>query len=65
MFLATPQPNYRLDLCQPLGLHFAGNGYSHMPFTALLLQPTEVAAAAAEEEEREESGQKEVAGDRQ
>ncbi|KAK4789916.1 hypothetical protein SAY86_017220 [Trapa natans] len=34
-------PPYRLnDLCRPLSLDYsAGEGYRHMPFTALLLQP--------------------------
>ncbi|KAK3022055.1 hypothetical protein RJ639_047323 [Escallonia herrerae] len=41
---AAPPPSCRLDLCQPppqpLGFEFPGDGYRHMPFTALLLQPT-------------------------
>ncbi|KAL3628507.1 hypothetical protein CASFOL_027553 [Castilleja foliolosa] len=47
-----PPPSYRLDLCQPppesLELGFLSNGYRHMPFTALLLQPM-----TAEEEAEE------------
>ncbi|KAF8403096.1 hypothetical protein HHK36_011190 [Tetracentron sinense] len=35
----SEQPSCRLDLCQPNGLEFAGNGFHHMPFTALLFQP--------------------------
>lgn len=62
MFVAAPQPNCRLDLCQPLGLQYAGNGFHHMPFTALLLQPALGTAAAEETEEKEED---EVIGDRQ
>ena len=32
-------PNCRLDLCQPaMGFEYSGNGFRHMPFTALLLQ---------------------------
>lgn len=50
---SVPQPNCRLDLCQPMGFQFSTlgrNGYQHMPFTALLLQPT----PAEEIEEKEE-----------
>uniref|UniRef100_A0A2N9I603 TCP domain-containing protein n=1 Tax=Fagus sylvatica TaxID=28930 RepID=A0A2N9I603_FAGSY len=56
MFTMAPpmQPSCRLDLCQPLGMDYAaaaaGNGYRHMPFTALLLQPSE----EAEEDQQEE-----------
>lgn len=69
MFLAAaaaPQPNCRLDLCQPLGLEYTGNGYRHIPFTALLLQPAVAAAAAAAEEAEESGGQPDVkvSGDR-
>lgn len=63
MFLAAaaePQPNCRLDLCQPLGLQFAGNGYRHIPFTALLLQPAVAAVAAAAEEAEESGGQEDI-----
>ncbi|GMH28765.1 hypothetical protein Nepgr_030608 [Nepenthes gracilis] len=35
-----PPPSCRLDLCQPVGLEFAGNGFRNMPFTALLLHPS-------------------------
>ncbi|XP_031279059.1 transcription factor TCP11 [Pistacia vera] len=59
MFVAAPPPSCRLDLCQPLGLQYAGNGYRHMPFTALLLQP----AVAEEAEERRR--QEEMIGERQ
>ncbi|XP_056172493.1 transcription factor TCP11 [Syzygium oleosum] len=49
-----PPPDCRLDLSQPNGFDFSAggmtNGYRHMPFTALLLQP---AAAAEEAEERQ------------
>ena len=45
-----PQPNCRLDLSPPAGLEFAVNGYRHMPFTALLLQP-----ATAEDNQNDES----------
>ncbi|KAG2690127.1 hypothetical protein I3843_09G169100 [Carya illinoinensis] len=55
-----PQPSCRLDLCQPLGMEYSaatasavGNGYRHMPFTALLLQSTAT-------EETEESQQEEL-----
>ncbi|XP_073135880.1 transcription factor TCP11-like [Henckelia pumila] len=51
-----PQPSCRLDLCQPapsMTLDFSPNGYRHMPFTALLLQP---AAADEEAESQETSG---------
>ncbi|OIW20243.1 hypothetical protein TanjilG_07401 [Lupinus angustifolius] len=50
------QPSCRLDLCQPeAGLEYAAvaaatNGYRHMPFTALLLQP-----ATAEDTQQKES----------
>ncbi|KAG6604408.1 Transcription factor TCP11, partial [Cucurbita argyrosperma subsp. sororia] len=49
---AMPTPSCRLDLCQPVGLDYsaAGNDYRHMPFTALLLQPS----TADEAEERQE-----------
>ncbi|MFQ6666121.1 hypothetical protein Gotur_032597 [Gossypium turneri] len=50
--MTTPPPSCRLDLCQPMGFQYSTvgrNGYQHMPFTALLLQPT----AAAEEEEQQ------------
>ncbi|XAR69122.1 hypothetical protein NMG60_11000598 [Bertholletia excelsa] len=50
MFTVAP-PNCRLDLCQPPGIDFSGNGYRHMPFTALLLQP---ATDEAEERRQEE-----------
>ncbi|TYI10934.1 hypothetical protein E1A91_A09G159400v1 [Gossypium mustelinum] len=49
--VTTPPPSCRLDLCQPMGFQYSTvgrNGYQHMPFTALLLQPT----AAAEEEQQ-------------
>ncbi|XP_057779162.1 LOW QUALITY PROTEIN: transcription factor TCP11-like [Salvia miltiorrhiza] len=54
-----PPPSCRLDLCQPLalpppppnGVEFIPNGYGHMPFTALLLQP-----ATVEEEKQSELG---------
>nr|KYP67005.1 Transcription factor TCP11 [Cajanus cajan] len=46
-----PQPSCRLDLCPPPVMEFAAaNGYRHMPFTALLLQPT-----AAEDNQNDES----------
>lgn len=51
----SQQPSCRLDLCQPMGLDYAAaanNGYRHMPFTALLLQPA--ATEEAEEKQREE-----------
>ncbi|KAK4583190.1 hypothetical protein RGQ29_026115 [Quercus rubra] len=50
----SQQPSCRLDLCQPMGLDYAAasNEYRHMPFTALLLQPT--ATEEAEEKQREE-----------
>ncbi|XP_057982965.1 transcription factor TCP11 [Malania oleifera] len=47
-FTVPPPPSCRLDLSQPVGLGLSGNGYRHMPFTSLLLQPT-----TDEEEERE------------
>ncbi|CAK9182597.1 unnamed protein product [Ilex paraguariensis] len=52
MFTVAP-PSCRLDLCQPphLGLDFSSNGYRHMPFTALLLQP---ATEDVEDRPREE-----------
>ncbi|XP_043706639.1 transcription factor TCP11 [Telopea speciosissima] len=34
------QPICRLDLCQPVGLEFPNNGFRHMPFTAMLFQPS-------------------------
>jgi hypothetical protein len=49
--LPLQQPSCRLDLCQPSGLEYAAvNRYHHMPFTALLLQPTTV-----EENQQEET----------
>ncbi|KAK2658098.1 hypothetical protein Ddye_011150 [Dipteronia dyeriana] len=56
---APPPPSCRLDLCQPRGLQYAGNGYAengyrHMPFTALLLQPAAPAAEEVEERRRQE-----------
>ncbi|XWS66863.1 hypothetical protein CRYUN_Cryun05aG0237400 [Craigia yunnanensis] len=60
MYMAPP-PSCRLDLCQPMGFQYSAvgrNGYQHMPFTALLLQPTtsaeEVEEQQVEEEEEEE-----------
>lgn len=49
---AMPPPSCRLDLCQPVGMEYsaAGSDYRHMPFTALLLQPS----TAEEAEERQE-----------
>ncbi|XP_038882900.1 transcription factor TCP11 [Benincasa hispida] len=49
---AMPPPSCRLDLCQPVGMEYSavGNDYRHMPFTALLLQPS----TAEEAEERQE-----------
>ncbi|CAK8571611.1 unnamed protein product [Lathyrus sativus] len=45
------QPSCRLDLCQPSGMEYAAeNRYRHMPFTAMLLQPT-----TAEENQQEET----------
>ncbi|KAF8397722.1 hypothetical protein HHK36_016644 [Tetracentron sinense] len=43
------QPSCRLDLSQPVGFEFSPNGYRHMPFTALLLQP----ATEAEEKQQQ------------
>lgn len=39
--VAAAAPSCRLDLFQPpmMGLEFAGNGFRHMSFTTLLLQP--------------------------
>ncbi|PIM97913.1 hypothetical protein CDL12_19575 [Handroanthus impetiginosus] len=56
-----PLPSCRLDLCQPaatppMELEFLSNGYRHMPFTALLLQP-------ATEDEEEDERHREVAED--
>ncbi|GAU50794.1 hypothetical protein TSUD_410690 [Trifolium subterraneum] len=49
--LPLQQPSCRLDLCQPTGMEYAAaNRYHHMPFTALLLQPT-----SAEENQQEGS----------
>lgn len=52
--VAMPQPSCRLDLCQPAVMEYSAatavNGYRHMPFTALLLQPT-----TAEENQQEET----------
>ncbi|XP_058747041.1 transcription factor TCP11-like [Vicia villosa] len=52
VFAAVQQPSCRLDLCQPSGMDYAAaeNRYRHMPFTALLLQPTTV-----EENQQEEA----------
>ncbi|KAL7136674.1 hypothetical protein ABFS83_10G045700 [Erythranthe nasuta] len=49
-FVPPPPPSCRLDLFQtpPMELAFLPNGYRHMPFTTLLLQP-----ATAEEEVEE------------
>ncbi|KAL7095869.1 hypothetical protein ACP275_10G049100 [Erythranthe tilingii] len=49
-FVPPPPPSCRLDLFQPppMELAFLPNGYRHMPFTTLLLQP-----ATAEEEAEE------------
>ncbi|CAJ1968610.1 unnamed protein product [Sphenostylis stenocarpa] len=50
MFAVAP-PSCRLDLSPPPGMDFAAaNGYRHMPFTALLLQP-----ATAEDNQNDES----------
>ncbi|KAK6147030.1 hypothetical protein DH2020_017942 [Rehmannia glutinosa] len=51
--VGPPPPSCRLDLSHPpppMELEFLPNGYRHMPFTALLLQPATV------EEEVEEGG---------
>ncbi|CAJ2656749.1 transcription factor TCP11 [Trifolium pratense] len=49
--LPLQQPSCRLDLCPPSGMEYAvPNRYHHMPFTALLLQPSSV-----EENQQEES----------
>ncbi|PSS04598.1 Transcription factor like [Actinidia chinensis var. chinensis] len=52
MFAVAP-PSCRLDLCPPpsMGFEFSSNGYRHMPFTALLLQPAVDDAEDREEEE--------------
>ncbi|OIW01607.1 hypothetical protein TanjilG_10916 [Lupinus angustifolius] len=53
--LQPSQPTCRLDLCQPaVGIEYAAaaaaaNGYRHMPFTALLLQPATVENTQQEE----------------
>lgn len=63
IFTMGPPPSCRLDLCQPVGLQYsttAGNGFRHMPFTALLLQP--VTAAAAEEDEETDDKQRQQQG---
>ncbi|KAH7853269.1 hypothetical protein Vadar_000736 [Vaccinium darrowii] len=49
---AVPPPQQTM-----MGYDFAGTGYRHMPFTALLLQP------AAAEEVAEERGQEELLGE--
>ncbi|KAJ7972372.1 Transcription factor like [Quillaja saponaria] len=51
-----PPPTCRLDLCQPVGMEYAAdvNGYRHMPFTALLLQPT-TAEEEAEQRQQDEA----------
>lgn len=55
MMQTQESPSCTLDLCQPIGTQYPVNGYSHMPFTAMLLQPMTTAAdsdveIAAEEE---------------
>lgn len=60
-------PSCRLDLSQPIGVHYSVNGYNHMPFTALLLQPMNTAAESAESDVEiaaEERGQSEAVEDR-
>ncbi|ESQ52330.1 hypothetical protein EUTSA_v10017929mg [Eutrema salsugineum] len=59
-------PNCRLDLCQPIGIQYPVNGYSHMPFTAMLLQPMATATAAESDVEiaAEERRQREAFEDR-
>ncbi|KAL8040428.1 hypothetical protein ABFX02_10G096900 [Erythranthe guttata] len=58
-FVPPPPPSCRLDLFQPppTELAFLPNGYRHMPFTTLLLQP------ATAEEEAEEERHRGVGGD--
>ncbi|KAJ4969784.1 hypothetical protein NE237_002883 [Protea cynaroides] len=46
-------PSCRLDLCQPIGLDFPNGGFRHMPFTAMLFQPS----TEEEEEDGEEHQQ--------
>ena len=57
MALPPAQPNCRLNLYQPVNLDYAAaaaaNAYRHMPFTALLLQPT--TAEEAEETQQNEN----------
>uniref|UniRef100_A0A1J3JRI9 Transcription factor TCP11 n=1 Tax=Noccaea caerulescens TaxID=107243 RepID=A0A1J3JRI9_NOCCA len=57
-----------LDLCQPIGIQYPGNGYNHMPFTAMLLQPMNTTAAEAAESDveiaDEERRQREALEDR-
>ncbi|KAH7553564.1 hypothetical protein JRO89_XS12G0027200 [Xanthoceras sorbifolium] len=65
MFVAAPPPSCRLDLCQPLGLQYAANGYRHMPFTALLLQPAAAVATAVAEEVEDRRRQEEAIRDGQ
>lgn len=55
MFPMPPPPSCRLDLCQPVNVQYSGE-YRHMPFTALLLQPT--AAVAAEDMENRQEEEK-------
>ncbi|XVE76157.1 hypothetical protein DITRI_Ditri12bG0150800 [Diplodiscus trichospermus] len=54
-------PSCRLNLCQPMGFQYAAavgrNEYQHMPFTALLLQPT---AEEVEEKQRTEEDKEEI-----
>ncbi|GKV40958.1 hypothetical protein SLE2022_077630 [Rubroshorea leprosula] len=58
MFSMPPPPSCRLDLCQPITVQYSGeaaNGYRHMPFTALLLQPTAGAAEHEDEQRQQEA----------
>ncbi|GMI71228.1 hypothetical protein like AT2G37000 [Hibiscus trionum] len=60
--LTAPPPSCQLDLCQPLGFQYSTvgrNGYQHMPFTALLLQPAAAAPKVEEEQQEEEVGDEE------
>lgn len=67
--MQTNQPaSCWLDLCQPIEIQYPVNGYNHMPFTAMLLQPMNATPAEAAESDveiaDEERRQREALEDR-
>ncbi|KFK36580.1 hypothetical protein AALP_AA4G141900 [Arabis alpina] len=61
--LFSETPSCRLDLSQPIGVHYSvngGGGYNHMPYTAMLFEPMNTTVESGGEITAEERRMKEV-----